>query len=335
MPRTADLFIEGLGHLPPVLSAPLSGVSDLPFRRMVRRYFSGLVFSEMIAGKEMLQGTEQSLRMALFADDEPLPAVQLAGRDPAIMAEAARLCAGLGARLIDINFGCPVKKVVNGLGGAAIMRDERLAASIVEAVVAAVDVPVSVKMRLGWDRSSMNAPVIAQLAEAAGAVMVTVHGRTRDQFYDGEADWSLVADVRDAISLPLVINGDIDTATDARRAKLLSGADAVMIGRAAFGRPWHVGALAEALASGGEVEPVESSVELERLLDHHDLMLSFYGPVRGRRIARKHLLRALERHAGGANEGRRMANIEDSGEVRAALRAFYDVLSRSRQSRAA
>ncbi|MEZ5846471.1 MAG: tRNA dihydrouridine synthase DusB [Geminicoccaceae bacterium] len=335
MPEASSLSIDGIGSLPPVLTAPLSGVSDLPFRRLVRRSFNGLVFSEMIAGKEMLQGTATSLRMALFAPDEPLPAIQLAGREPAVMADAARLSADVGARLIDINFGCPVKKVVNGLGGSAIMRDEALAVSIVEAVVNAVNLPVSVKMRLGWDRSSVNAPEIARLSEQAGAVMVTVHGRTRDQFYDGRADWRAIAAVREAVSLSLVVNGDIATAGDARRAMALSGADAVMIGRAAFGRPWHVGALARALESGGEVELAEPSLEMELLLEHYDMMLEFHGERRGCRLARKHLLHALARYPGGDAVGRMIANCDEPEAVRARIRGFRDTLSPPSRVRAA
>ncbi|MCB1972039.1 MAG: tRNA dihydrouridine synthase DusB [Geminicoccaceae bacterium] len=331
----ADIFIDGVGALPPVLLAPMSGVSDLPFRRLARRGFGGLIFSEMIAGREMLQGTEQSLRMALFDADEPLASLQLAGRDPKLMADAARLAVDLGARLVDINFGCPVKKVVNGLGGSALMRDEPLAGAILDAVVRAVDIPVTVKMRLGWDRDHLNAPAIARRAEQAGVRMVTVHGRTRDQMYEGRADWAAAAKVREAISLPLVINGDIETAADAREAMRLSGADAVMIGRTTCGRPWHARALADALAGGREVEPLPPDEQARLLIEHYDLLLEFYGENRGKRIARKHLLRALGRHAGAADIVARLVRLDDPLAVRRLVTDHFGEVTDPLRARAA
>ena len=316
--------------LPPVLLAPMSGVSDLPFRRLVRRMFDGLVFSEMIAGRELLRGTARSGRMVLFDDDERCRAVQIAGRDPALMADAARCAVDYGADLVDINFGCPMKKVVNGLGGAAILKDEPLAVRILEAVVGAVRVPVTLKMRLGWDAGSMNAPRIAHLAEASGVCMITVHGRTREQMYRGRADWLAVRAVSERIEVPLVVNGDIACVGDARTALAQSGAVAVMVGRAACGRPWLPGGIAQALATGTRPPVPSAGAMLEIVLAHYDDMLGFYGVDQGLRIARKHLAWYLRAWPDGRHVARRLAACERADEVRRALRAFYEGLTTDR-----
>ncbi|WP_185985571.1 tRNA dihydrouridine synthase DusB [Aureimonas mangrovi] len=276
-----------------VLLAPLSGITDVPFRRLARRFGAGLVFSEMVASGELLRRSIESRRRAM-ADGEGVHAVQLAGREPRAMGEAARLLAGEGADLIDINFGCPAKKVVGGLSGSALMREPDLALRIIEATVAgAGDVPVSVKMRLGWDAASINAPFLARGAQEAGARMVTVHGRTREQFYEGEADWNAVARVREVIDIPLVINGDIAEFASVCLARSASGADAVMIGRGACGRPWLPG-----LAAGEISVDVLAGIDAgEFVAAHYDSMLSHYGEVAGLRHARKHLGWYLDRAA--------------------------------------
>jgi tRNA-dihydrouridine synthase B len=234
----------------PVLLAPMSGVSDLPFRRLVKRHGAGLVVSEMIASEAMIRQSRQSLAMATNCPEEQPMAVQLAGCEPAVMAEAARLNADRGAALIDINFGCPVKKVVNGHAGSALMRDETRAARILEATVRAVDLPVTLKMRTGWDDKSRNAPSLARIAEEAGIRMITVHGRTRCQFYEGHADWAFIRRIKEAVNIPVVANGDIVSLADAKAALEQSGADGVMIGRGAYGK--HIGWYSKGLPGSAE-----------------------------------------------------------------------------------
>ena len=274
----------------PVLLAPMSGVTDQPFRRLVRSFGAGLVVSEMIASQAMIRQTRESMKMSSGCADEYPMAVQLAGSDPAIMAEAARLNLDRGAALIDINFGCPVKKVVNKACGSALMREPALAARIVDAVVKAVaPVPVTVKMRLGWDDDQRNAPELARLCELAGAQMVTVHGRTRVQLYNGEADWTAVQAVCDGVVVPVIVNGDIQSLPDVDAALRKSGAAGVMIGRGTYGRPWFVRDVMRHMAGAKGLEAPQGAGLGAIVADHYDALLSHYGVHTGVRIARKHL----------------------------------------------
>jgi len=274
-----------------VFLAPMSGVSDVPFRRLCRRFGAGLVVSEMIASGEYLKGDAESSLRAL-RDAPGVHAVQLAGRDPAVMGAAAERLADSGVDLIDINFGCPAKKVVGGLSGSALMREPALALAIIEAVVAgAGNVPVTVKMRLGWDRQSMNAPWLARRAEEAGVRMVTVHGRTRMDFYEGVADWAAIAEVRRAVGVPLVANGDLIDRDQIPQMLASSGADAVMVGRGCYGRPWLAGLMGESL----DAETLSGMAFVDLVEEHYQAMLEHYGVKVGLRHARKHLGWYLDR----------------------------------------
>lgn len=315
--------------------APMSGVTDVVMRRIAARHGAGLVVSEMVASDDFVRGAEEARLRAEGAGVDP-HVVQLAGCDPHWLGEAARLAEANGARIIDINMGCPAKKVTGGWAGSALMRDLDHAVGLVEAAVAAVDVPVTVKMRLGWDDGSRNAPELARRAIDAGAAMITVHGRTRQQFYKGRADWRAIAAVRAAGAFPLVANGDIHGADDARACLDRSGADYVMVGRAALGRPWLVGSIGAVLAGRGAVEP-GLAVKLAEAREHYEGLLSLMGREHGVRHARKHLAAyADEAVASGcapAAETRRVLLTTDDPTL--ALRALDDLFAREQRRVAA
>ena len=307
----------------PVLLAPMSGITDLPFRRLVSQFGVGLIVSEMVASRELLRQTKASMRRARLDQASAPGAVQLAGVDPAIMADAARFAAGLGARIIDINFGCPARKVVGKQAGSALMRDERLATAIVAAVVGAVDVPVTVKMRMGWDHSTLNAPQLARRFEGEGAQMIAVHGRTRCQRFAGHADWSFIRRVKEAVGVPVIANGDIDSVPAAQRCLRESGADGLMVGRASQGRPWFPGQLARFLLVGQR--PADPSVgeRCQTLRRHLHDMMSHYGTDVGLRVARKHVGWYASGLPGAASFRQTVNNTMDPHRVLEALNVFY------------
>ncbi len=306
-----------------VFLAPMTGVSDMAFRSLVKRMGAGLVISEMIASQAMIRQTRQSMRMIQAHGEEPM-VVQLAGCEPEVMAEAARLNEDLGAKIIDINMGCPVKKVVNGHAGSALMRDESLAAKIIEATVKAVKIPVTLKMRTGWDDNSRNAPKLAKIAEDLGIQMITVHGRTRCQLYNGRSDWNFIRLVKEAVKIPVIGNGDVITVEDAKNLLEQSGADGVMIGRGAYGRPWFIKQAHDYITTGTIESDPPLQQQIDIILEHFEAILQLYGVEGGVKIARKHLGWYSKGHKDSAEYRVHVNQTECPIQMRTLVRNFYN-----------
>ena len=319
----APISIGNITLKDPVILAPMSGVTDLPFRKLVKKIGTSMVVSEMIASRAMIAQAQKSIKRADIIHDDEMHAVQLAGNEPHYVAEAAKMVADMGAKIIDINFGCPAKKITNGFAGSALMKDPCLAAKILEQTVKAVSIPVTLKMRLGWNAENINAPLIARIAEESGIQMLTVHGRTRCQMYNGKADWHRIREVKESTSLPLIVNGDIKTAQDARDAVSASSADGVMIGRATYGKPWLMQQITDEIQYD-KASPTPSLEEQHRIItEHYTSMLEYYGKESGMRQARKHISWYSAGIPGSASFRAAINNCSDADTAIQSINQFY------------
>ncbi len=304
-----------------VFLAPMSGVSDFPYREIVKKFKPGLVFSEMIASRALIEKNRKTLQM-IKKDSNDLYAIQIAGCDPKIMGEAAKMCQDFGADIVDINMGCPVKKVVNGYAGSALMKDEVLALSIIESVANSVDIPVTLKMRKGWDEKNLNAPKLAKIAENAGIKLITIHGRTRCQMFKGKSDWKFINNVKKAVKIPVIVNGDITNISEFKRAQSLSCADGVMIGRGSYGRPWIFKEILENFSKNKSYK-ISNSLKKEIILEHFSNSLNHYGEEVGIKTFRKHLgwySKSLE----NSNEFRcKINNSLDKSQIISLIKDFF------------